>query len=134
MNNAEVIKASSGNREQLNEFVTFKSNDSPVFAITGGKVNMIAKIDHMKVVIIEKDKLFYTYSNLGSTLIKKGDYVKADQLIGYATFDLDGYKPSIEFYMSNAEKNIQLNPGDFIKRQDKKLTDHSIELNLQEPD
>ena len=134
MNNAEVIKASSGNWEQLNEYVTFKSNDSAVFAITGGKVIMIAKIDDMKVVIIEKDMLFYTYSNLGTTLIKKGDYVKADQLIGYATFDLDGYKPSIELYMSNAEKNIQLNPGDFIKRQDKKLTDHSIELNLQEPD
>lgn len=111
------------------EYIIFKSDDSAVYSIAGGKVSMIAKIDHMKVVIIERDKIFYTYSNLGSTFLKKGDAVKANQLIGYAAFDLDGYKPSLELYVSTAEKNILLTKADFVKRKDKKLTDHSIDRN-----
>ena len=87
------------------EFVIFRSDDSSVYSVTGGKVNTIAKIDHMKVVIIEKDNVFYTYSNLGSTLIKKGDEIKLDQLIGYAAFDLDKYKPTVELYISDADKS-----------------------------
>ena len=129
MNEAEVIKETAGDIPHVNEYVTFKSNDSSVYAITVGTVAMIAKIDHMKVVIIEKDKLYYTYSNLGSTLVKKGDEIKENQMIGYAAFDLDGYKPSIDFYISNAEKNIMLSKADFAKRKDKKLTDHSIDFN-----
>ena len=109
------------------EFVIFKSDDSAVYSIAAGKVTTIAKIDHMKVVIIEKDKMFYTYSNLGSTLLKKGDEIKADQLIGYAAFDLDKVQPSLELYVSEAEKNIMFVKGDFINRTDKKQTDHSID-------
>ncbi len=109
------------------EFVTFKSNDSSVYSIAGGKVSTVAKIDHMKVVIIEKDGLFYTYSNLGSILIKKGDEVKPNQLIGYAAFDLDKIKPTIELYISTGEEYRVLTRDDFIKRSDKRLTDHSID-------
>jgi thiol-disulfide isomerase/thioredoxin len=135
MNEAEVNENKAGYPDALiQDFVTFRSNDSSVYAITGGKVSMIAKIDHMKVVIIEKDKLFYAYSNLGSTLIKKGDAVYANQLIGYAAFDLDGYKPSLELYISDAEKNILLTKENFSKRKDNRLSDHSIEIDLnQEP-
>jgi thiol-disulfide isomerase/thioredoxin len=109
------------------EFVTFKSSDSSVYAVAGGKVSTVVKIDHMKVVIIEKDKLFYTYSNLGSTLIKKGDEIKPNQLIGYAAFDLDKLKPTVELYISTGEEYMVLTKDDFIKRSDKKLTDHSID-------
>ncbi len=109
------------------EFVTFKSNDSSVYSIAGGKVTAVAKIDHMKVVIIEKDQLFYTYSNLGSTLIKKGDEVKPNQLIGYAAFDLDKIKPTIELYISTGEEYRVLTKDDFIARKDKRLIDHSID-------
>ena len=115
------------------EFVTFKSNDSSVYSIAGGKVNTVAKIDHMKVVIIEKDQLFYTYSNLGSTLIKKGDEVKPNQLIGYAALDLDKIKPTVELYISTGEEYRVLTKDDFIKRSDKRLADHSIEIDLNEP-
>jgi thiol-disulfide isomerase/thioredoxin len=100
------------------EFVIFKSNDSSVYSIAGGKVNTIAKIDHMKVVIIEKDKLFYTYSNLGSTLVKKGDEIKENQMIGYAALDLDKQKPTLELYISDAEKSIMLTKENFIARKD----------------
>jgi hypothetical protein len=111
------------------EFATFKSNDSSVYSIAGGKVSTIVKIDHMKVVIIEKDKLFYTYSNLGSTLIKKGDDVKPNQLIGYAALDLNKYKPTVELYISTGEEYMVLTKDDFIKRSDKRLSDHSIDSN-----
>jgi len=111
------------------EFVIFKSDDSSVYAVAGGKVSTVAKIDHMKVVIIEKDKLFYTYSNLGSTQVKKGDEIKADQLIGYAAFDLDRQKPTLELYITDAEKSMMLTKDNFIARKDKKLTDHSIDSN-----
>ncbi len=133
MIDAEVNKESSGDLPYVNEYLTFKSNDSSVYSIAGGKVSMIAKIDHMKVVIIEKDKLFYTYSNLGSTLLKKGDAVKVNQLIGYAAFDPHNYKPSLDLYISTTEKNILLTKENFITRKDKRLTDHSIEIDLREP-
>ncbi len=109
------------------DFVIFKSNDSAVYSIAGGKVSTVAKIDQMKVIIIEKDNIFYTYSNLGSTLLKKGDEVKPDQLIGYAAFDLDKQRPTLELYVSDTEKNIMLTKEDFIARKDNKLTDHSID-------
>lgn len=117
MNDAEAIYDNPDDTAHVKrEFVTFKSNDSSVYAVAGGKVSMVAKIDHMKVVIIEKDKLFYTYSNLGSTLIKKGDEVKPNQLIGYAAFDLDKYKPTVELYISTGEEYLVLTKEDFIKR------------------
>ncbi|MBK9486110.1 MAG: redoxin domain-containing protein [Chitinophagaceae bacterium] len=111
------------------EYVTFKSNDSSVYSIAGGKVSTVVKIDHMKVVIIEKDQLFYTYSNMGSTLIKKGDEVKPNQLIGYAAFDLDKYKPTVELYISTGEEYMVLTKDNFIARKDKRLSDHSIDSN-----
>lgn len=133
MNDAEIVKEKTGDYSHENEFVTFKATDSSVYSVTGGKVNMVARIDHMKVVIIEKDELFYTYANLGSTTLKKGDEIKPDQLIGYAAFDLDGYKPSLDLYISNSEKNILLTKNDFTPRKDKRLLDHSIEPGLREP-
>ncbi|MBK8608760.1 MAG: redoxin domain-containing protein [Chitinophagaceae bacterium] len=121
MNEAEIIDNTSG------DFVVFRSDDSAVYAVSGGKVNTIAKIDHMKVIIVEKDKLFYTYSNLGSTTLKTGDEVNADQLIGYAAFDLDGYKPTVDLYISDATKGTLLNKQDFAPRKDLRQVDHSIE-------
>ena len=117
MNNATAIYDNPQDTAHVKrEFVIFKSNDSAVYSIAVGKVSTIVKIDHMKVVIIEKDKVFYTYSNLGSTLLKKGDDVKVNQLIGYAAFDMDNQKPTLELYVSDAEKNIMLTKEDFVRR------------------
>lgn len=98
------------------EFVIFKGNDSAVYAVAGGKVTTIAKIDHMKVVIIQKDNLYYTYSNLGSALVKKGDDIKENQMIGYAALDLDKVKPTLELYVSNMNGNIMLTKENFVAR------------------
>lgn len=132
MNNAEVTDRESNKHisDALPmDYITFKSKDSTVYSIMDGKVSMIARIDDMKVIIIEKANMFYTYANLGSTSLKTGDLVKANELIGYAAYDLDGYKPSLDIYVSNAEKNIPLKKEDFIKRNDKRLLDHSIDIN-----
>jgi len=117
MNDAEVIYDNPEDTAHVErEFVIFKSNDSAVYSIAAGKVSTVAKIDHMKVVIIEKDHFFYTYSNLGSTILKKGDEVKANQLIGYAAYDLDKIKPTLELYVSDSEKNIRLTKSNFTSR------------------
>ncbi|MBL7703120.1 MAG: redoxin domain-containing protein [Ferruginibacter sp.] len=100
-----------------NYVTTFKSNDSSVYSITGGKVSTVVRIDDIKVVIIQNEKMFYTYSNLGSTKIKTGDVVKPNQLIGFATNDFDEDKPTLELYVSDDDgKGIILSKGNFIER------------------
>lgn len=98
------------------EYITFKSSDSSVYSITGGKVSVVAKIDHMKVLIIENDKLYYTYSNLASTLVKKGDEITKHQLIGYAAPGHDKIKPTLELYISNENGSIILSKENFVAR------------------
>lgn len=132
MNDAEAIYDDPTDTAHVKrEFVIFKSNDSSVYAIASGKVTTVVRIDHMKVVIVEKDNLFYSYSNLGSTLVKKGDEIKAHQLIGYAAPDMDKVKPTLDLYVSDAKKNLMLAKENFIKRSDKRLKDHSIEIDLK---
>jgi thiol-disulfide isomerase/thioredoxin len=110
------------------DFIKFKSSDSSVYSITGGKVNTIARIEDMKIIIIQNDKMLYTYSNLGSTKIKTGDIVKPNQLIGFANKELNGNIPTLDLYANDDDGNtITLKKENFIKRTDKYLKDHSIE-------
>jgi len=123
MNNAIGIE----NRDIISEvspkteFIKFISRDSSVYSITGGKVSTVARIDDIKIIIIENEKIFYTYSNLGSTNVKTGDTIKPNQLIGYATKDLDG-EVAVELYKNDSEGNsIRLTNNNFISRKDKKF-------------
>jgi thiol-disulfide isomerase/thioredoxin len=109
------------------DYVTFKSTDSAVYSITEGKVNMVVRIDNMKVVIIENAGLYYTYSNLGSTIIKKGDIIKKDQLIGYASSELYGDTPTLELYVNNSARSILLTKANFTPRKDKRQFDYFID-------
>lgn len=99
-------------------FVSFSSADSTVYAVMNGTVSMVARIENFKVVIVknEKDNLFYTYANLGSTSLHKGDVVKNGQLIGYATRHLDGKVPAVDFYLNSKNESIQLTPANFVSR------------------
>ena len=106
------------------DYVTFKSTDSAVYSITDGQVNIVVRIDNMKVVIIENAGLYYTYSNLGSTIIKKGDVIKKDQLIAYASSELYGDTPTLELYVNNSAKSILLTKENFIPRKDKREFDY----------
>lgn len=106
------------------DYVTFKSSDSAVYSITDGQVNIVVRIENMKVVIIENAGLYYTYSNLGSTIIKKGDVIKKDQLIAYASSELYGDTPTLELYVNNSAKSILLTKENFIPRKDKREFDY----------
>jgi len=134
MNDAEVLDKNEGGAAFMKiDYVSFKSKDSAVYAVAGGTVNAIARIEEFKLVIIEREGLFYTYSNLQATTLKKGDQVKTDQLIGYAGRNLDGAGPVVEFYLNDREKSIALSRANFITRKDKRLTDHSIDRMDTEP-
>ena len=133
MTDAEVMKVSAGDVPDENPSVRFKSTDSAVYSVAGGKIKMVAKIDDMKVVIVENSGMFYTYSNLGSTAIKTGDEVKANQLLGYAAISLDADKPSLDFYVSNSAGNFILEKDFFAQRKEAKQTDHSFDPGLNSP-
>lgn len=98
--------------------ITFSSNDSTVFSVTDGIVVNVVLIEDMKVVMITKDSLTYTYSNLKSTSVKKGDAVKANQVIGYAALNLDGVI-ALDFYLTNKTRPVPLSKRDFIMRTSK---------------
>jgi len=133
MNDAEVIDKNEGGAAFMKiDYVSFKSKDSTVYAVSGGKVKTIARIDGIKLVIIEKDELYYTYSNLSSTSLKKDDIITQGQLIGYAANDIDGIVPTVEFYLNDRDKSILLSKANFSARKDKKLIDHSIDF-VKEP-
>lgn len=98
--------------------ITFSSNDSTVFSVSDGLVSSVFFVEDMKVVIIANDSLTYTYSNLKSTSVKKGDTVKANQVIGYAALNLDGVI-ALDFYLSNKTRSVYLSKRDFIMRTSK---------------
>ena len=129
MNDAKIIKGNIVKNPQADLYVSFKSNDSTVYAIAEGSVRTIAKIDNFKIVIIIDEKMmFYTYSNLESTTLKNGDIVKPGQLIGFAANEFGGVKPTLDLFVTdNKGDNIMLSKENFITRSDKKLTDHSID-------
>ncbi len=133
MNDAEVIDKSATPLENYTaDFVIFKSNDSTVYAVTAGKVASVVRIENFKVVIVEQAGLFYTYSNLSSSDLKKGDLVTKDQLIGFAATALNGNIPTLDFYLNNAEKSIELSKANFKVRKDKRQNEYFIDR-LEEP-
>jgi thiol-disulfide isomerase/thioredoxin len=129
MNDAEAIYDNPQDTAHVKrEFVIFKSNDSSVYAVAAGKVTTIVRIDDFHVVIIIDEKRYYTYSNLESTNLKKGDIVTPGQLIGFAADEFHGVKPRLDLYIiDNKGDYIMLTKENFINRSDKKLTDHSID-------
>lgn len=113
--------------------VIFMSKDSSVYSVIEGVVSTVVNIEDMKAVIVQKDNFFYTYSNLKSVLVKKGDIIKADQIIGYAGFDMDSLMPTLDFYMNDANKTIALTKNNFKPRRNKNADDHSFDP-VKEPE
>jgi len=111
----------------------FKSKDSTVFSVGEGKVTSVVDIEDMKIVIVEKDKIFYTYSNLKLVFVKKGDIIKPDQIIGYAAVDVDGVMPTLDFYMNDEMGSITLDKNNFRHRKNNSLKDHSFDP-VKEPE
>lgn len=98
------------------ECITFKSKDSSVYSVAAGKVSSVVWIEDMNVVIIQNEKEFYTYSNLGTLKVKRDDIIKPSQLIGYATKNLDG-EIALDLYVNDATgKPTELSKDNFITR------------------
>ncbi|GAB2817286.1 redoxin domain-containing protein [Ferruginibacter profundus] len=136
MNNVALIDCHDGNQpaHASMQFTTFGSKDSTVFSLTEGRVSTIAIIDDIKVVIVEKDSLFYTYSNLKSVLVKRGDKIKTDQMIGYAALGLDSIMPTVDFYMTDTKKSVVLSKNNFKPRKNSNgIKDHSFDP-MKEPE
>lgn len=104
------------------EFVSFKSNDSTVFSVKEGVVSAVVNVEDIKVVIVRNGELYYTYSNLKTAQVKKGETVTADQIIGFAAKDFDEVLPTVDFYLSNEKGNILLTKNNFLPR-DKKTAE-----------
>jgi thiol-disulfide isomerase/thioredoxin len=100
---------------------TFKSKDSCILSLNDGEVSNVIDIEDMKVVILQKGKEFYIYSNLKTAFVKKGDKVETNQTIGYATGDLDGVMPTLEFYMSDEYGPVILSKNNFKPRRNQSI-------------
>lgn len=98
------------------EFVSFKSKDSTVFSVKEGVVSAVVNVEDIKVVIVRNGELYYTYSNLKTVQVKKGETVTADQVIGFAAKDFDEVLPTVDFYLSNEKGNILLTKNNFLPR------------------
>lgn len=98
--------------------ITFSSKDSTVFSVSDGLVLSVVFVEDMKAVFIAKDSLTYAYSNLKTTVVKKGDTIKANHVIGYAALNLDGII-ALDFYLFNKLRSVALSKRDFIMRTSK---------------
>ncbi len=98
------------------DFINFKGKDSSVFSVKEGEVTDIVDVEDFKVVIIKNGNLFYTYSNLKTVIVKKGELISTDQMIGFAGKDLDGSLQSVDFWLSDLTKNILLTKNNFMLR------------------
>jgi hypothetical protein len=79
MNEVASLKYYDKNNHACDEYeysqVIFSSKDSSVYSVAEGEVVTVAEIEDMKVVIVVKGKLFVTYSNHKSLLVKEGDKI-----------------------------------------------------------
>jgi hypothetical protein len=117
MNNAKVLSRSLEENNSARN-ITFTSKDSTVYAVKDGMVVSDVLVEDINLVIVKKDDLFYSYSNLKTVAVKKGETIAADQVIGYAAPNLDGII-AVDFYLSDQKGTIALNKGDFKMRQNK---------------
>ncbi|MGL4347726.1 MAG: murein hydrolase activator EnvC family protein [Chitinophagaceae bacterium] len=82
---------------------------APVRAICDGLVSVVFNQNGMMVIIIRHGLYFSAYSNLMSTSVSKGDFVKMGQIIGNAGASEDHEKGEVLLILSN-DKGINLNP------------------------
>ncbi len=116
MNNAELVEPGPSSLTSFKP-VTFKSADSAVYAVSDGTVSSIARIEGTRIAIIkDENSLFYTYSNLGTVTVKKGELVKKGQLIGYGSHGLDKNRSEIDFYLNSVYDNVPLTKNNFTAR------------------
>ena len=68
--------------------------DSIVMSASDGVVQAVMNIGDVQAVMIRSDSLFYTYSELDTCILAKGQDVKAGQVMGYSS------RKEIELFVS----------------------------------
>ena len=87
--------------------------NSPVRAIFDGEVVSVFDVEGESNVLIRHGKYFTTYGNLSSAAVKKGQKVKAGEVLGSAGANADG-NGEIEFLLLMENRN--LDPAGWIRR------------------
>src|ERR1700761_8210565 len=64
-----------------NRGIEIESKDSLVYSATTGSVEAIFSVGDVKAMMIRTGNFFYTYSNLDSVFVKKGDSIQAGKPI-----------------------------------------------------
>jgi murein DD-endopeptidase MepM/ murein hydrolase activator NlpD len=84
MNDAKVIehKVNLVQSEYPSYGVSFKAMDSKVYSVDEGVVGNCLAFENSQIVIIEQQGVSYFYSNLKNTVVKNGDVIKQNQIIG----------------------------------------------------
>lgn len=89
-----------------NRTVIFISDSAAtVNAIFAGVVVLVNKYDDAYMVVIKYGDYFIGYSNMGSCIVKKGDKIKAGDIIGYVGKDLDD-RYGVDMILSNRDGDI----------------------------
>jgi hypothetical protein len=65
------------------ESIEISAKDSMVRSVSDGEVQAIFKIEDFEAIMVRTSRFFYTYSNLHSCVVKKGQRVKVGDTIGF---------------------------------------------------
>ena len=135
MNDAKIIehKVNLVQSEYPSYGVAFKAKDSTVYSINEGVVGNCLIFENSQVVIIEQQGFSYFYNNLKNTLVKNGDIVKKDQIIGFAATEFNESLYTLNFNLFKRSKQIPITKQDFIPRKNNSSKDHSFDP-LKEPE
>ena len=135
MNDAKIIehKVNLVQSEYPSYGVAFKAKDSTVYSINEGVVGNCLIFENSQVVIIEQQGFSYFYNNLKNTLVKNGDIVKKDQVIGFAATEFNESLYTLNFNLFKRSKQIPITKQDFIPRKNNSSKDHSFDP-LKEPE
>lgn len=93
---------------------SFYSNDSTVFAVKEGTVISSVVVEDMQLLIIKNGQNYFSYSNLKTMLVKKGEKITAGQVIGFAAKDMDEGMSLVELYLSTEKETVILTKSDFV--------------------
>lgn len=89
-----------------NKTVIFISDSAAtVNAVFAGVVVLVNKYDDAYMVITKYGNYFIGYSNMGNCIVKKGNKIKAGDVIGYVGKDLDD-RYGIDIILSNSNGDL----------------------------
>lgn len=112
-----------------NQGTTIKGLDGKVLSVSKGIVQSVFPIGETNAMMIRSDTLFYSYGDIDSCLVKKGEQVMAGQVIGIAK---ENY---IDFVISDEKGHIHKVQGKLnckCKMVEGLVLMHSVDTTLED--